>query len=88
MKIAGCVFRQSEIQINNENTFAARYRKRTIYVSSEHGFGKAKEPGKTRFYQEVYGDDGIYDMECYNDFHNIEESIKDTLEGAGLAKNN
>ena len=73
MKIAGCVFRQSEIQINNENTFAARYRKRTIYVSSEHGFGKAKEPGKTRF---------------YNDFHNIEEAIIDTLEGAGLAKNN
>lgn len=71
-----------------ENTFAARYRKRTIYVSSEHGFGKAKEPGKTRFYQEVYGDDGIYDMECYNDFYNIEEAIIDTLEGAGLAKNN
>lgn len=77
-----------KIQINNENTFAARYRKRTIYVSSEHGFGKAKESGKTRFYQEVYGDDGIYDMECYNDFHNIEEAIIDTLEGAGLAKNN
>lgn len=49
---------------------------------------KQKNQEKTRFYQEVYGDDGIYDMECYNDFHNIEEAIIDTLEGACLAKNN
>lgn len=88
MKILGCVFRQSEIKKYDAKTFVAHYKKRTIYVSSDHGFGKAKEPGKIRFYQEVFGDDGIYDMECYNDFYEIEEAIKDTLIGAGLAKNN
>ena len=86
MKIAGCIFRKSEIREYTRTTFLAHYKKREFYITSNQGYGKAKEPGKTRFYLSVMGDDGIYDVDYYDDFNNIKEAIEAALKGACLNK--
>lgn len=46
MKITGCIFRKSEIREYTKTTFLAHYKKREFYITSNQGYGKAKEPGK------------------------------------------
>lgn len=91
MKIAGCVIQNRNIIESNQHTFHASYKGKSIYVSSKHGFGKARYDHLTRFYIYVTNvkteihDVDIY-VDCYEDFHNIRDAIIFALKGACLIK--
>lgn len=85
MKIAGCVFRKKAIHENTKETFCASYKGMTIYVSSDHGFGKPEYKHLTRYYIEVSNNkNGILDVDTWEDCHTMRDAIRKALEGACL----
>lgn len=87
MKIAGCIIQKRNIKESNKDTFHASYKGKSIYVSSKHGFGKARYDHLTRFYILVIdAKTEICDVDCYEDFHNIRDAIIFALKGACLIK--
>lgn len=84
MKIAGCIIQKKGIISYSEHLFEARYKKRYIYISDDHGFGHAVSRDLIRYNIEVWGDDGLYDVDTVKDFPTIEDAIKYALQGACL----
>lgn len=82
MKISGCVFQDKMIKEFSENTFDARYKKRNFYITTDHGHGFPKHKHLKRFDITVKDDSGMYDVSTYEDFHNIEDAIREALKGA------
>ncbi|WP_065218427.1 MULTISPECIES: hypothetical protein [Butyricimonas] len=83
MKISGCIIQKRNIKESNKDTFYASYRGKRIYVSSNHGFGKAEYDHLTRFYIFVVdAKTEICDVDMYEDCHDIREAIRVALKGA------
>lgn len=85
MKIQGKIIRTSNIVEHSDTTFHAIYKGKTIYVSSEHGLGKAYMSYLTRYNIEVTDNlTGLYDVDTYNDCHTMIDAIIHALKGACL----
>lgn len=85
MKIAGCIIQKKNIMEFSKEIFHATYKGKNIYISSNHGFGKAKYDHLTRFNIEVKDlKCDMLDVDAYEDFHTIQDAIRYALEGACL----
>lgn len=83
MRIAGCVIRN--IVEYTDNIFRATYKGKRIYISDDHGLGKAREKGLTRYFINVTDiKSGWDDVDAYEDCHDIRDAIRFALEGACL----
>ena len=85
MKIAGAIIRNNKIKVNTENEFYAFYKGRSIYVTTNHGFGEPKCKNLKRFNIEViHLESGMYDNDTWEDHHDIKDAINSALKGAAL----
>lgn len=84
MKIEGCIIQKKKIITYSNHDFQAWYKHRFIYVSDDHGYGQPKSKDLRRYHVEVFGVDGIHDVNDTKDFPTIEDAIKYALEGACL----
>ncbi|MES2382860.1 MAG: hypothetical protein V4538_17565 [Bacteroidota bacterium] len=85
MKISGAVIQTKNIKTNTEITFHATYKGMTIYVSTDHGFGKAKYDHLKRYYIEVSNNkNGLFDVDTWEDCHTMKDAIRYALKGACL----
>lgn len=84
MKIEGCIIQKKKIIVYSNHDFQAWYKHRFIYVSDDHGYGQPKSKDLRRYHVEVFGVDGIHDVNDTKDFPTIEDAIKYALEGACL----
>jgi hypothetical protein len=73
------------IEVSNEETFIARYKGRYIYITTDHGHGKAQYKWLKRFHMDVIHEkSGMYDCEAVEDHHNINDAIRSALKGSML----
>ena len=85
MKISGKIIQKRNIKEHSDVNFHAIYRGKTIYVSSDHGFGKPKYNHLTRYNIEVTDNfNGMYDVQTYEDCHTMIDAIRIALKGACL----
>ena len=84
MKVSEAVIQNRNIKVSTEKDFEATYKGHSIYISSDHGFGKARYNHLTRFNIDVKGADGLYAVQSYEDFHTIKDAIRYALKGACL----
>lgn len=83
MKISGAIIQPRNISINNSQTFCAQYKGRVIYVTTNHGFGKASYDHLTR-YDITVTKDGSFEVNTYEDCHTMKDAIRCALKGACL----
>ena len=87
MKISGSIIQTRSIVVSSENEFHAIYKGREIYISTEHALGKPKYDHLKRFNIDVQDmKSGMYDVQTYEDFHDIKDAIRYALKGACLIK--
>lgn len=85
MKISGAIIQQRNIIVSSENEFQATYKGKEIYISTEHSLGKPKYDHLKRFNIDVQDmNNGMYDVQTYEDFHDINDAIRYALKGACL----
>lgn len=85
MKISGAIIQQRNIIVSSENEFQATYKGKEIYISTEHSLGKPKYDHLKRFNIDVQDmNTGMYDVQTYEDFHEINDAIRYALKGACL----
>ena len=85
MKISGAIIQQRNIIVSSENEFQATYKGKEIYISTEHSLGKPKYDHLKRFNIDVQDmNTGMYDVQTYQDFHDINDAIRYALKGACL----
>lgn len=85
MKISGAIIQQRNIIVSSENEFQATYKGKYIYISTEHSIGKPKYEHLKRFVIDVQDvNTGMYDVQTYQDFHEINDAIRYALKGACL----
>ncbi len=85
MKIAGRIIQNRNIRDNTKDMFDATYKGMDIYISTDHGYGKAKHKHLTRYYITVFSpESGIYDYQGWEDCHNMDDAIREALTGSGL----
>lgn len=79
MKISGLIIQDRNISVNTEDEFRANYKGKSIYISTNHGFGKARYHHLKRFNIEVADKTGCLDVNTYQDFHEIKDAIRFAL---------
>lgn len=85
MKIAGRIIQNRNIIQNDPDYFEANYKHVTIVITTNHGFGRPKHKHLTRYSIDVYGrDNGIYDVQTWEDCHTLKDAIREALKGACL----
>lgn len=85
MKIGQAVIQDRNIIESSEDNFEATYKGKRIIISTNHGFGIPKYDHLERFNIDVIDiKTGMYDVETYEDFHEIRDAIRYALEGAML----
>lgn len=85
MKISGCVIQTRQIVDHTEEIFSANYKGKHIYISTDHGFGEPKYKHLKRFLIDVVDvKTGLYDVQSYEDLHDIRDAIICALKGAML----
>ena len=85
MKISGAIIQQRNIIVSSENEFQATYKGKEIYISTEHSLGKPEFDHLIRFNIDVQDlKTGMYDVQTYQDFHEINDAIRYALKGACL----
>lgn len=88
MKIAGCIIQKRQILEYGKDIFNANYKGKRIYITTDHGFGQPEFPHLTRYLIDVVDiKAGMYDVESYQDLHEIRSSIIYALKGACLLNN-
>lgn len=88
MKIKTAIIRNKSISVFTDNIFNAKYKGKEIYISSEHGFGKAIGKNQTRFCVNVIDiKTGMKDVDSYGDFSDIKEAIEYALNGSCIMPN-
>lgn len=80
MKIEGCIIQKKNIISYSEHLFEARYKNRYIYISDDHDFGHAVSRELIRYNIEVWGDDGLYDVDTVKDLPTIEDAMENALQ--------
>ena len=85
MKISGAIIQKRNIIVSSKNEFQATYKGKEIYISTEHSLGKPKYDHLKRFNIDVQDiNTGMYDVQTYQDFHEINDAIRYALKGACL----
>jgi|GEM_PF-2924492 len=85
MKISGVVIQNRNISENTENDFVATYKGKSIVISTNHGFGKPKWDHLKRYNIDVKDIKlGMYDVQSYEDCHEMRDAIRLALKGACL----
>ena len=85
MRIGLAVIQNRNIIESTKDNFEATYKGKRIIISTNHGFGKPKYDHLERFNIDVIDiKTGMYDVETYEDFHEIRDAIRYALEGAML----
>lgn len=85
MKISGCIIQNRQILDSTEDLFNANYKGKRIYISSDHGHGKAKYEHLKRSHIDVLDiKTDSYDVQSYQDCHTIQDAIRFALKGACL----
>lgn len=85
MKIAGRIIQTRNIITNTPSEFEAMYKGLYILVTTRHHHGQPKEDHLTRYSMEAWAiKNGIFDVQTWEDCHNIKDAIRKTLEGACL----
>lgn len=84
MRVSEAIIQNRNIHVNTSTDFVATYKKHSIFISSNHGFGKPKYDHLTRFNIDVKGEDGLYAVQSYEDSHTIKDAIRYALKGACL----
>lgn len=84
MKVAGIIIQNRNIIENTEDDFEAKYKGKTIIISTNHGFGEPKYSHLTRYNIDVIDDCGMKDVEAYEDLHTMRDAIIYALKGACL----
>jgi hypothetical protein len=85
MKIGQAVIQDRNIIESSEDSFEATYKGKRILISTNHGFGKPIYDHLKRFNIDVIDiKTGMYDVETYEDFHEIRDAIRHALQGAML----
>lgn len=82
MKIEGCIIQKKKIIVYSNHDFQAWYKHRFIYVSDDHGYGQPKSKDPRRYHVEVFGMDGIHDVNDTKDFPTIEDAMENALQAA------
>ena len=85
MKISTAVIQERNISINTPETFSATYKGREIDITTDHGHGKPKYAHLERYDITVtHIKSGGYDVDTYEDLHNMRDAIRYALKGACL----
>lgn len=85
MKISGAIIQQRNIEVSTENNFRATYKGKQINITTEHGFGDPEFNHLKRFNIDVIDiETGMYDVQTYEDCHEINDAIRYALKGACL----
>jgi len=85
MKVAGCVIQNRQIITNTSDCFEARYKGKSIYISTDHGFGEPYIKDLKRYVIDVVDlKTGMYDVQTYEDYYTITDAITYALKGAML----
>lgn len=85
MRIGLAVIQNRNIIESTKDNFEATYKGKRIIISTNHGFGKPKYDHLERFNIDVIDiKTGMYDVETYEDFHEIRDAIRYALKGAML----
>ena len=83
MKIAGTIFRNKSVISNTPDEFDATYKGKHIVITTDHGFGAAREFGYRRFDITVRDiKTGMLDVNTYEDFETIGDAIQYALIGS------
>ena len=89
MKISGLIIQKRNTEISTENDFRATYKGKQINITTDHGFGKPKFDHLKRFMIDVIDiKTGMYDVQSYEDFHDMRDAIRYALKGSCLLKSN
>lgn len=87
MKVSGCIFQNRNIVTNTDNEFEAVYKGKSIYITTNHGFGEPEYSHLKRLLIDVVDiKTGMYDVQTYSDCHSIRDGIIKALNGAMLIK--
>lgn len=85
MKVSEAIIQERNISVNTENDFEAVYKGKRIYISTDHGFGKARYDHLKRYNIDVKDiKTGMYDVQSYQDCHTMKDAIRYALKGACL----
>lgn len=85
MKIGPAIIQNRNIIESTKNSFEATYKGKRILISTNHGFGNPIHDHLERFNIDVIDiKTGLYDVETYEDFHEIKDAIRYALKGAML----
>lgn len=85
MKVSEAIIQERNISVNTENDFEATYKGKRIFISTDHGFGKAKYDHLKRYNIDVRDiETGMYDVQSYQDCHTMKDAIRFALKGACL----
>ena len=85
MKVAGCIIQERNIEVNKEELFVAKYKGKSIYITTDCDFGKPQYEHLKRCLVDVIDiKTGMYDVQSYGDFHTIRDAIIYALKGACL----
>ena len=85
MKISGAIIQQRNIEVSTENEFRATYKGKQISITTDHGFRDPKYDHLKRFMIDVTDiNTGMYDVQTYEDCHEINDAIRSSLKGACL----
>lgn len=85
MKVSEAIIQERNISVNTENYFEATYKGKRIFISTDHGFGKAKYDHLKRYNIDVKDiETGMYDVQSYQDCHTMKDAIRFALHGACL----
>lgn len=85
MRISGAIIQPRNIEVLTENEFRATYKGKQISITTDHGFGEPKYDHLKRFMIDVTDiETGMYDVQTYEDFHEIKDAVRSALKGACL----
>lgn len=84
MRVGGRTIQNKKIISHTNNDFEARYKRHTIFITTNHGHGKSEHNHLTRFDIDVIHDDGGYAVQTYEDLHSMHDAIIFALKGAML----
>lgn len=89
MKVSGCVFQSRNIKQYDSNNFYATYKGKSFHITTDHGLGKPKYNYFKRFNIDVIDiETGMYDVQTYEDCHDIKDAIRHALYGAMIITKN
>lgn len=85
MKISGVIIQERNISENTNSDFVATYKGKSITISTNHGLGKPKYDHLKRYNIDVIDiKSGMYDVQSYEDLHEMRDAIRLALKGACL----